>query len=154
MSWWDVLKKEGKKQLKDTIKWDQYKSKEKNQFAVDSRDIKLHYLYNKVMRDPTPENHQALLKEIQHRMKVDKIFTDAFPHQMEAMKNKNSPHVTNFECYRDYIAFFKEKCGDISEYSMKYLQAIVGECENFGSYPEFLKRSKDKLEKACKDNTA
>jgi len=29
----------------------------KNQFAVDSRDIQLHYRYNNVMRDPTTENH-------------------------------------------------------------------------------------------------
>jgi len=43
----------------------------KNQFAVDSRDVQLHYLYNKVITNPSTENQQALADEIDHRMKVD-----------------------------------------------------------------------------------
>lgn len=105
------------------------------------------------MDDPTSENHMELLQEIKDRMRVDKIFNTAFPHQMEAIKNGNIQSPTNFECYRDYITFYQDKCGEISEYALKHLKVIVGECENLGAYPEFLQKSKDSLEKACKENT-
>ena len=55
--WWKVLKNKGKMHWESfTQEFDERKST----FAVDSRDIKMHYLYNKVMQEATPENHQAL----------------------------------------------------------------------------------------------
>lgn len=57
---WNSLKQIGKDVLKDVTKWDEMVSFQKNEFAVDSRDIKLHYLYNKVMTESTKENNDAL----------------------------------------------------------------------------------------------
>jgi hypothetical protein len=51
---------EGLEYLDDALLVDEYASERKNTFAVDSRDIKLHFLYNKVMKNATPENHAAL----------------------------------------------------------------------------------------------
>lgn len=51
----------------------------KNDFAVAVRDIKLHYLYARVVRDPSAENQEALMAELQHRLKIDQTFESLFP---------------------------------------------------------------------------
>lgn len=71
---WGLFKNIAKRLVKDAVDYDQWSSKRKNKFAVDSRDIKLNYLYTKVMRDPSTENHKELAKEIEWRMNVDKTF--------------------------------------------------------------------------------
>lgn len=101
----------------------------KNEFAVDSRDIKLHYLYNKVMQESTPENHKALQEELDHRMKVDKIFEEAFPRHMEAVKNNTTPLPTDFDCYRKLVETYEAQCEKMDDYSLKYMKAFVAECE-------------------------
>jgi len=69
----------GKKAIKDALKYDDGQTSRKNQFAVDSRDVGLHFWYNMVLTEPTQENYEGLQNEIAHRMKVDDIFTKAFP---------------------------------------------------------------------------
>ena len=54
---WNWLGHQTMKSLKQISDWDARIGQEKAQFAVDSRDVNLHYLYNNVMRDPSPENH-------------------------------------------------------------------------------------------------
>jgi len=53
---------------------DSSETERKNKFAVDSRDINLHVLYQRVMRDPSEENHKLLKAELENRMRVDSIF--------------------------------------------------------------------------------
>ena len=123
----------------------------KNMFAVDSRDVKLHDAYAAVMRDPSPENHQALEEEIQHRMKVDKTFEQIFPAHMEAVRGKTTPLPTDFDCYRNLIAAFEDKCFKFSEYSMKYMSALVTECEHvISAYPEAKEKTIARMGEVCK----
>jgi legumain len=126
----------------------------KNQFAIDSRDVQLHYKYNNVMREPTPENHQALADEIAHRMKIDKIFQEAFPAHMEAIKNGATILPTDFECYRNLMAAFEEKCEKMDDYSLKYAKALVAECEALRAFPSAIDSTMHRLDKACNNPTA
>lgn len=126
----------------------------KNEFAIDSRDIQLHYRYAAVMRDPTPENHQALAAEIAHRMKVDKIFEEAFPAHMEAIKKGAEILPTDFECYRNLIAKYEEKCEKLDDYSLKYAKAFVAECEALKAFPSAIDSTMHRLDKACKNPVA
>jgi legumain len=84
VDWWKKLKYEGKKFLTEQL--DTPEIERKNKFAVDSRDNKLHFLYNKYMRNSTDENAKALQEEIDHRMKTDQRFEEIFPHHMEGLK--------------------------------------------------------------------
>jgi len=79
---WQQMKHIGKQGLRQVSGWDKFEAKRKNDFAVDSRDIQLHYRYARVMENPSKENHQALLEEIAMRMKIDKIFEEAYPQHM------------------------------------------------------------------------
>lgn len=144
--WWKVLKAKGK------MKWGQFTQEfdeRKSQFAVDSRDIKMHYLYNKVMQDATPENHKALNDEITHRMHIDSIMEQLFGHHFEAMKNGTTPNPTDFECYRRLINAFESQCEELDDYSLKYLKTFAAECEAIKAYPAALDATMHRLDKVC-----
>jgi hypothetical protein len=70
---WSNLKYFGKSMIKDQLKFDENLAvnQRKSDFAVDSRDIKLHYLYAKVLEENSVENQQALMDELSHRLTVD-----------------------------------------------------------------------------------
>lgn len=53
---WTVFKATGKKLFKDEVGWTSAKVARKNDFAVGVRDIDLHYLYSKVVTNPSSEN--------------------------------------------------------------------------------------------------
>jgi hypothetical protein len=103
------------------------------------------------MRDPTPENHLALKKEIDFRMKVDKTFADIFPQYMSAVKNGEYPKITQWGCYKEMIEQFEETCFKLDDYAMKYLGAMVHQCEsqaaNGGGY--MMKNIKAKMASSC-----
>ena len=101
--WWKKLANVGKEALKEALDVNDAVSKSKIDFAVDSRDVNLHYLYNLVMQNPTQENNLALQAEITNRMNVDLRFTKMFPNHMEAVKNGTDPLPTDFDCYRTLI---------------------------------------------------
>lgn len=133
--WWKVLKNKGKMQ------WEHFAQEfdeRKSTYAVDSRDIKMHYLYNKVMQEATPENHQALQDELTHRMKVDSTMEALFGHHFEAMRNGTTPNPTDFECYRKLINRYEEQCESLDDYSLKYLKTFAAECEAIKAYPAAL----------------
>lgn len=74
----------------------------KQDSAVDSRDIKLHHLYSKMIRNPTEQAHQALKDELNSRNKIEHIFKQAFSEHMETLKNKTYPLAKtpeHFDCY-------------------------------------------------------
>jgi hypothetical protein len=129
-----------KKVVKDAIDYDQWAAERKNKFAVDSRDIKLHYLYTQVMEDPSTENHKALAKEISHRMKVDKTFNEIFPQYMSMVKEGQMPPITEWGCYKKMVDDFQDKCFDIGEYAMKYMGAFIAHCEEHASTPELMEK--------------
>lgn len=76
---WKQLKNLGKQAFHQFSKWDTLKAERKAVSSVDSRDVKLHYLYNLVKDEPTAENYQAIQDELNHRQKIDSIFNNVFP---------------------------------------------------------------------------
>jgi hypothetical protein len=126
----------------------------RDNFVVDSRDIGLHYHYNAVMRNPTPENHKALADEVNHRMKMDKIFAEAFPAHMAAIKKGEKILPTDFDCYRNLMNKFEEKCEKLDDYSMKYAAAFVAECNALKAFPSAIDSTMHRLDTACKKPVA
>jgi len=135
--------------IDDALSIDQYEMERKNTFAVDSRDIKLHYYYNKVMKNPTSENHAALQAEIDHRMKIDQIFETAFGQEhMDLVRAGETAQVQNYDCYRTLINQFETQCEKLDDYSLKYAKALVHECET-NTYKLGLESSLEKINNAC-----
>jgi legumain len=62
---WTAFKSAGKTWMSDGFGYTTKMITQKNDFAVDVRDIDLHYLYSKVLTDPSTENQEALLAELQ-----------------------------------------------------------------------------------------
>jgi legumain len=146
---WSQFKRIGKNVLKDVTNWEEAASTRKNEFAVDSRDINLHYLYNMVMSDPTIENNEALQAELNHRMTVDLQFAKMFPTHVDAVKNNTTPLPTDFECYRRLISTYEMECGAISDYSLKYMKYFVAECEGMKSFPSAIDGTIHRMKSQC-----
>lgn len=107
----------------------------KNDFAVDTRDIKLHYLYSKIIDSPTKENQEALRSEIEKRMKIDSLFKEAASKELDAIKNGDaSTTPVDFDCYRDLIHNFEANCGPADTYTMKYFNVFVKQCDIITQY--------------------
>lgn len=51
---------------------------------VDSRDVKMHYLYKRIERNGGEDAHQELVNELQSRMQSDNLFKNVFAHHAEA----------------------------------------------------------------------
>jgi legumain len=147
---WKYFELQGKQFIKDMIEYDADEIAKKNNGAVDSRDNMLHYLYNRVMANPSIENQEALQAEIAHRMKVDKFFNDVFPHHMEAVHSGKTPLPTDFECYRYLVENYERMCEPASDYTLKYFKTFVAECEGLKSLPGAFHKTVIKMHEACK----
>lgn len=135
LSFWHNLKNVAKDVLKEVLVNDNDVER-KNEFAVDSRDVNLHYLFNKVMSDPSKKNNLALQKEITHRMEVAKTFETLFPQHIDAVKNNTTPLPTDFQCYRKLVNTYERCCERMDDYSLKYMKYFVAECEGIKSIPD------------------
>lgn len=129
---WSVFSMTAENIAKDALEWNEAEGQEKAMFAVDSRDVNLHYAYQAVLADPTPENHQLLMDEIEHRMTVDAVFKEL----NENYRVGTQPTNIDFECYRELVQEFESSCFDFEEYSMKYMGQLVNECAGLSYYPE------------------
>ena len=138
--------------MKDVTHWDEMTASRKNDFAVDSRDIKLHYLYSNVKADPTIENMDALKDELKYRTEIDQIFAEIFPQHIENLKKNVYPEVTEFDCLRDLIDKFENTCRRLDDYSLKWVKAFVAECEGMKSFPAAREESLHRIEKTCQGN--
>ncbi len=49
--------------------------------VVNSRDVKLNYLYNRVLKFGGEQAHLELRDELNHRIFADKLFMQVFPDQ-------------------------------------------------------------------------
>jgi len=83
---WSTFKSAGKTWLKDGMGYTTKMITQKNDFAIDVRDINLHYLYSKVIKDPSTENQEALTAELQQRLQIDSTFSTMFPQFIEQTK--------------------------------------------------------------------
>ena len=94
---------------------------------TDSRDVKLQYLYNRVMKNGDEEAHNDLIDELNHRKNVDRIFKTTFA------DNFNDPQLVyrpqNFDCLRALYTNYEDNCGFFEDYSLKYVKYLVNACE-------------------------
>jgi legumain len=150
---WQLIKSSAKSLAKDIFDIDQKMSFIKNESAVNSRDIGLHYLYNRVMLDATPEATNELTAALNLRMTVDKRFATMFPNHMEAYNKSELPTPTDFECYRSLIDTYESSCGKFDDYSMKYMGVLAAECEGTKAVPEVRSSSITKIQETCQNKT-
>ena len=104
----------------------------KKNSVVNSRDAKLHYLFNRVQKAGGEQAHQDLKDEIDHRMFVDKLFAEAFPKHFgpDADLVELTVQPKDYECLRFLMENTENNCGKFSDYSLKYVKHLVHVCEN------------------------
>jgi len=113
--------------------------------TVNSRDAKMHHLYAKVAQDGNHKAHLDLSTEINHRMRVDNVFAEFKGHHLNAEKYHGPK---NFDCLRALVGTYKQNCGALEDYSLKYVKYFVDECETL-SDPSDYEASIEKLLNAC-----
>ena len=148
VSFWDSLINAATDIAVDVMTHDE-EVRTKNEYAVDSRDVKLHYFYNKVISDPSKENNLALKKEITNRMTIDDRFQKIFPNHVDAFKSNTTPEPTDFDCYRKLVDTYEESCGRMDDFSLKYMKYFVAECEGLKSIPDGSDQSVKKIKEQC-----
>lgn len=151
---WAALKSIGKRFVKEQVGWDDYQTAQKNDFAVDVRDINMHYLYTKVAEDPSEENQKALMEELNNRLATDKRFEQLFPQFFEQVKDKKWPELAteDFDCYRNLIDLYTESCGEADTYAMKYFGNFIHQCQAIKYYQGALNDFKTKLANTCQSS--
>lgn len=113
--------------------------------TVSSRDAKLHHLYAKVSENGNHKAHIDLSTELNHRMRVDEVFAEFKGHLLGA-EQYYAPQ--NFECLRALVNTYKQSCGPLEDYSLKYVKYFVQECETLSDSTDF-EPSIQKLLNAC-----
>jgi hypothetical protein len=101
--------------------------------VVNSRDAKLHYLFNKVAKNGGEQAHQDLKDELEHRMYVDRLFEQTFPKHFgkDALSDFNlTVQPSDYNCLRFLMSTVETNCGKFSDYSLKYVKHLVHVCEN------------------------
>jgi legumain len=114
----------------------------KSSSNVDSRDIKLNYLYYKYVRTAKTdlaavhENGLALQAEVSHRLKADSLFLQLSKELLKenygaifagkALKPYSSP------CSEQAHAAVQTYCGGYSDYSMQYARVVHNVCNKVG----------------------
>jgi legumain len=148
-SWWSKIKKHGKHFIKQQMKEHAPEVMLRNEFAVDSRDVKLHQLYHNVKTEASIENMTELQEELKMRTEVDERFAALFPQHLSAVQNKTYPNPTEFECLRNLIETYETHCGQLNDYSLKWVSTLVAECEGFKSAPEARVSTVEKIQTHC-----
>ncbi len=92
---------------------------------VSSRDVDLHYHYNRVLREGTQEAYAELQNELEHRQYVDELFA-----QEHFTGVANAPEIPqNFDCLRMMVKGVEDMCGEWSAYSLKYVRKLANVCD-------------------------
>lgn len=111
--------------------------------AVDSRDIKLHYLFNKYLTTRDPIDAMELQHEIEHRTVTKQRFEKL---QMQATRHgvlfADRPVLKNHECYKDVVETYHEYCS-YDEYSLAFYKHFVSLCNSDFSHEQRLRIVKD-----------
>ena len=71
--------------------------------SIDSRDVKLTYLYSKLMQNPDdPLNQLHLTEEIKRRQKVDHVF-ELFKAQSQHVDDNKEGYTNNYWCLKETV---------------------------------------------------
>ena len=112
---------------------------------VDSRDAKLQYLYNNVMRNGDEAANDELIDELNKRKHIDAVFRTVFPDDIGSLGLIVEPE--DFGCLRLMYDQFEANCGQFEDYSLKYVKYLVNACETT-TYQEQA-HTIDRLVRAC-----
>ena len=92
----------------------------------DSRDVKLHYLFDTYLHTRSPKDLLKLQQELEHRQKADLFFkTMALDFHVNGVYDK-----TDYECLRFLIGKYETICGKFTEYSLQYSNIFADICED------------------------
>lgn len=92
---------------------------------VSSRDVDLHYHYNRVMREGTQEAYADLQSELEHRQSIDALFS-----QDHFTNMANAPEIPqNFDCLRMMVRGVEDMCGEWTAYSLQYVRKLANVCD-------------------------
>jgi legumain len=97
-----------------------------NSSRVDSRNAKLHYLYNKMVMTAGKDQESAYLQELEYIKKVDTVF-NGFGDIFNINATEKYSHI-NFECLKPSIQNYKNICGS-GEYDLKHYRYIAIACQ-------------------------
>ena len=102
----------------------------KKSSVVNSRDIKLQYLYARAREENTMEIQDLIAQEETLMQVNDTLFRQfAFDLELNVLNEKNEN--IQFECLRNSVNFYKETCGYFGEYTLKYVQYISIACKKY-----------------------
>ena len=97
--------------------------------AYDSKYQYLSYMY---LVNPTIDNGNLLLQEINSRLAITSIFTQLTnvlsPEEPERLMEEQLP-VTNFDCLRAAVTAYQTYCQRMDEFSLKYVSVLKNSCE-------------------------
>ena len=96
----------------------------KERSSLDSRDIKMHYLYDKYNRTGSKMDLEELQAELEHRHKVDALFAKLTP----GLQMQQEVVVDDYDCYSFLINSYEATCERFSDYSLKYAKAMAHIC--------------------------
>lgn len=139
---------DGRVNYKKMIQTNSSNHYDRNQCAIPSRDVKLHYLQVHARVHPSPAATRALRKELVRRQKIDTLFREAAG--KESFVEEKASLVTDFNCYRDLIAHLEASCGPIDSYALKHFKILVAQCQDIDGIPDF----KVRLSAACRQITS
>ncbi|KAK6911183.1 Peptidase C13, legumain, partial [Dillenia turbinata] len=113
-----------------------------SQARINQRDADLYYFWQKFQKAPerSPKKLEAqrqLLNELAHRKHVDQsienIATRLFGTKdgevvMNGVRARGQPIVDDWDCLKTFVKTYKEHCGPLKAYGLKYTRAMANMC--------------------------
>eukprot|EP01017_Pseudomicrothorax_dubius_P029939 TRINITY_DN367_c0_g1_i2.p1 TRINITY_DN367_c0_g1~~TRINITY_DN367_c0_g1_i2.p1 ORF type:complete len:436 (-),score=137.44 TRINITY_DN367_c0_g1_i2:70-1377(-) len=100
--------------------------------AVDSRDVKLHYLMKRHMRLNTLETEVELRDELKERQYFTNLFNSIKSQFSLSQEEVDAlEEVVNYACYERAINSINRNCRKISDYGLKYLRIVAAACNKY-----------------------
>eukprot|EP00823_Brevimastigomonas_motovehiculus_P009135 TRINITY_DN8800_c0_g1_i1.p1 TRINITY_DN8800_c0_g1~~TRINITY_DN8800_c0_g1_i1.p1 ORF type:complete len:432 (-),score=87.33 TRINITY_DN8800_c0_g1_i1:230-1504(-) len=101
--------------------------------AVNSRDVKLHYLYSKYVRSGANADAEELHTELKMRTDADSYFTNlartVYGIGYEKIMKTKPQSICDEICCQPAVEMYRKTCGDLNDYTLKYVKTIVNMCE-------------------------
>jgi len=95
--------------------------------SYDSRDIKMHNLFERYAKSGAAEDLAELKKELAHREKAEAFFKQITT-GLE-LESNDELKVQDYDCYRFLVNTYEKTCEKFSDYSLKYAKVLARVCE-------------------------
>lgn len=131
---------------KKTSEEEYYLNLVKQRSAMDSRSVKLDYLFRKANKTGLLQDTTTLNNELNLIKTVDAIFLEfSLKLQLNTLGERNEN--IQFECLRNSVNHYKVTCQNWAEYTLKYVKNISTACKKYTE--ETVKSTFDEI---CKHN--